>query len=38
MIIIIVIIIVIINIMIIFFTDYLRKGPEVNDAFEVDQA
>ena len=25
-------------IIIIFLTDYLKKGPEVSDAFEVDQA
>ena len=36
-IIIIIIIIVFISIIII-FTDYLKKGPEVSDAFEVDQA
>ena len=37
-IIIIVIIIVIISIIIIFFTDHLTKGPQVSDAFEIDQA
>ena len=37
-IIIMIIIIVFISIIIIFFTDYLKKGPEVSDAFEVDQA
>ena len=28
----------VIIIIIIFLTDYLKKGPEVSDAFEVDQA
>ena len=37
-IIIIIIIIVFFSIIIIFFTDYLKKGPEVSDAFEGDQA
>ena len=37
-IIIIIIIIVIISIIMVFFNDYLTKGPHVSDAFEIDQA